>query len=1213
MNEKMTNTKNSKHKLYKVLSIVGLSTLTAAGLAGVIGAIVNVATTDNKNLGTDYGQGLNFNLQFSLNNPKYNGDSSSDGLNAMIASLQETANALSNKLYQLGLKQIRLTPRVAGYLPKKDESGNVTDASIINNDNIQDPSLKNVYGVIDVDVDSQQGTIWHLDPQIQELFVKLEKQKDDKAKQKEIFDTYVKDNVPEDTVDADKSVVSALAQNAASKLAIYFVTQNSLKSSLSASLAQPILNNSNILEFQNVEKGSKAGTGTNNKQNPNYKDYLDGDANKSFKQLDNSKDNSRLVELDDNGFKTINFELDIPHLNKVIDYKADKEATAGLDTVGDYLDLSGFVRQFNNVFNWQGHNDDPNEDYKWETPQDAYDGNSDPTTVLNDNAPQATWMLWTNRSGLINRLNYIALLASLSYSFESVTDQNNLEYTYWNQLVGDPNNSYSDFKKEGDNKKPIEGILIQNLTSADNEETKYYYWVKSNISNHRNLSNFFFDYDFTSDSLDASVQPSENERLISLLNDFYTNKDLFGPKDDTSSSSGSTDTTGTNPPPNSRAVTGAKTNFDWLRSWEFSNHDLVSPYANVIDYANFFKYFQLANLDDVFGQKELEDFNNANHGEDKNQITKYNSAFTQKICYDTNQRKLADAQPMLDEYTKYNYQDDLISFPMLKMGSEIISNKADTFAKAAAPFENFMSGIATLSKPSLSNSAVGLDPWTSILIGLSIVVLLVGIIISVLYRIPGAFATITVFLTGAFSLMAYRSLYLTFSFDTAIALIAGVFISFITIVNFLSYIPRVLKEKKLNYRYGVIHALKYFVKNSIGIHVTALIIALVFLYFGQFQIQGFGAMLVLNTLMSLLLNAGVFISFISILAFGLIMYKPSLMFNQAISEKVMNIELTGFDNSEAIAWKPWYTNFVTQINFNKWWTWVIASIVGVLSILGIVLLVTNVGNNGILGNDYLGVNVINDTAIPTLQGAGVAVTNNYAEIKTSLASDPTIKQLVNSGDIQLVQDNTFISSMVISSLVNTCLIAMGFCLIWSLLWLNFINIINVFVVQLISLLTFGLLGVFQLPINLNVIIMMSLAFLMNNVMIYSNFINLKFSFKMKAGWNDQEIHDYVVQNQMSNIATYWLQYGVTIVMMLFMLLFVSRDNLAATGMLILDLIFNLGIIYVLIPYLFMGMMMAREKYIVKAVAHHRAVNHVDYDKVDEQSIEGINKHVYNLL
>ncbi len=1183
MKEKITNTKNNKHKLYKALSIAGVTTLVAGGLIGIGASVANIVTTKDKNLGTDYGQGLNFNLQFSLNNPSFS-DQQVDG---MMASLQTTANALSSKLYQLGLKQIRLTPRIQS-------------SSTVDNKYVNRADLKNVYGVIDVNVDSQEGTRWHLDPKVQALYVDLTKNQNQPDQQKKIIEDYAQENYP-DEVDNDKKVLGDLAQNAANKLALYFAVQNTDKVSLAASLNQPILNNTNQLEFQNVATNKNNG-GANESLGINENGQV------AFKALNNSKDNTRLVEIDNNGNKTINFELDIPDLTKVENYKPKGTSSniTGLNSKGQYLDLSGFMNQFNDEFKWEDHNDN-NPDNQWKTMKDVVDQTKADNDSYQENlgAPNASWILWTNRSGLINRLNYLTLLATLSNEFSNDRNRNTLAYQYWDQLIGDENNNYDEFKNQ---KKPINGKLINDIVSADNEETRYYYWVKNRIAIGTPISTFFFNYDAITANQNPNLVPKElNQKLIKTLDEFYEYSTLN--KWGNSSNSSESDST-------SRLLLAAKktpgyNKYNWLYSWNFASHDLIAPYANVIDYANFYTFFDLADLNDVFGKSTLKTFNNNNA---THAITKYNSAFTNKIYYNTKQNKLADAQPMLDNYTEYNYQNSIINVPMNEAVQKImVADNTTKLNVSETSFENFVSSIATLSPPTLAKSVIGLSAWSSILIGISVVVLVIGIIISILYRVPGVFATITTFLAGALSLIAYRSLSLTFSFDTAIALMAGVFISFITIINFLSYIPRLLKEKNLNLKFGVLRSFKYFAKNSLGIHVTAIIIALVFLYFGQFQIQGFGAMLVINTLMSLLFNVGIFIGFVSILAFGLLMYQPSLMFNKSISNHLTNIELTGFDNLDNNEFQPWYATVTHKITFNKWWTWMIGAIIGFLSILGIILLVTNVGHNEILGSEVMTLTVLDPNAIGNLENLGVHISNNFGVLPSKLIDNPVILGMLNSNQIQLVQENNYITSMVIESLVHTCLIAMGFCLIWSLLWLNFINIINVFVVQLISLLTFGLLGIFQLPININVIIMMSLGFLINNVMIYSNFINLKFSYEMKSSWTNQEIHDYVLKNQQANMGHYFLQYLITIVSLAIMMIFVSRDNISANGMLMLDLVFNLGFMYVLIPYLFMGMMMAREKYIVKAVAHRRSINHVDYDKVDEQAIIGINKHVYNPL
>lgn len=1200
MKENLSNSKNNKAKLYKALSIAGVSTLSGAGLIGIAISVANIVTTKEKNLGTDYGQGLNFNLQFSLNDPTFKGDN----IEGMVQKLQQTANSLSSKLYKLGLKQIKLVPRI-------EHNVNIKNNNLSSQDS-------NIYGVIDINVDSQEGTRWYLNPKIQELFQELNNASDAAQKQK-IFDDYVNKNYPnEPELKAKEKVINELTDNSANKLAIYFATQSVGKVSLAGNLTQPILNNTNNIEFQNVDRGNKTGSNPS-KKDESFQNPFTQDANQShptnlaYQSVDNNSKNTRLVETDVDSNKKINLEIDIPNL-KINNWKpkgisSTNSANAILSTKEGYLNLSGFLSQFNSVFGWEKHNNE-NPDNEWETYQDAVDAKKSEDeqyeSKLED--PQASWVLWTNRSGLITRLNYIGLLA---YTSLQINQLSGLELKYWDNLVGDQNKSYNEFN--GDNKKTINGKLIKQITDANNEETKYYYWIKEKlISQPTSLKNYLYDFEYSTQNQNQNLQTSSSDRLLNNLNDFYTSS-IFSessqPSTPDSGSSSDTTTTPTTYGVNSK-------NYDWLRSWSWNSHDLVSPYGCTIDYANFYKYFDIANLDDVFGKDELKQYNENAKKDGSLEINQYNSAFTKKIKYDTNQKTISDAQNVLDDYGTYNYGNDIINTEILDAGKEISTTSPSINANLQL-FGNIIYDFATLSNRSLPNSVIGIDPWTSTFIGISVLVLIIGIIISVLYRVPGAFATITTFLAMLFSIIAYRNLNLTFSFDTSVALLAGIFISFITIVNFLSYIPRLLKQKNLNLKFGIIKSFKYFVRNSIGIHVTSLIIALVFLYFGQFQIQGFGAMLVINTLMSLLLNVGVFIGFISILSFGLLIYKPNLMFNSHISEYITNIEITGFDNTTNFEQKPWITQLVNSIMFNKIWIWVIASVVGLLSILGVVLLSTGLSQNVLISNEYYTILITGDdklNIINALNSIGINVDNgNSVNVVGSLLNNAEISNLLNNGSIQVIQENNYITTMVVKSLVDTCLIAMGFCLVWSLLWLNIVNIINVFVVQLMSLLTFGLLGIFQLPIDINVIIIISLGFLINNVMIYSNFINLKFNYQMKSSWTFNEIKDYVLRNQKENISLYMIEYLVIIGSLLILMIFVSTDTIVANGYIVLNCLLNMCIIYALIPYLFMGMMTARELYIVKSINHKKQTTVFDYDKIDEQEIIGINKHVYNQI
>jgi len=154
--------------------------------------------------------------------------------------------------------------------------------------------------------------------------------------------------------------------------------------------------------------------------------------------------------------------------------------------------------------------------------------------------------------------------------------------------------------------------------------------------------------------------------------------------------------------------------------------------------------------------------------------------------------------------------------------------------------------------PSLDTTIFGTDPLLGSMIALLVVVLIIGVIISILYRIPGLIAYVMMLLS--MSLVFFALMYsgyaisVTLIFGLLVGLISGMFIM-------ISIFERAKKFLKRGSPIDVslIKAFKNGSLMAIDINAIMLLIGLSFIYFGAFDLVAFGVTISLYAIISFVL------------------------------------------------------------------------------------------------------------------------------------------------------------------------------------------------------------------------------------------------------------------------------------------------------------------------------------------------------------------------
>lgn len=161
------------------------------------------------------------------------------------------------------------------------------------------------------------------------------------------------------------------------------------------------------------------------------------------------------------------------------------------------------------------------------------------------------------------------------------------------------------------------------------------------------------------------------------------------------------------------------------------------------------------------------------------------------------------------------------------------------------------------TKPILVDSWVNYNSLYILLIIISAIIFLIGIFISVRYRIPGFVAFIStafVFVTSAY---LYNVFGFVFSFNTVIALLLSSFLSLLSPIFLLRNITKEVKEHS-SLNAAIIKSVKKYWKMSLDVHVIALLSSLSFLFFGIGGNINFGSMLVISVFLSFILSGVIY-------------------------------------------------------------------------------------------------------------------------------------------------------------------------------------------------------------------------------------------------------------------------------------------------------------------------------------------------------------------
>ncbi|MGL4647385.1 MAG: hypothetical protein ACRCVI_01530, partial [Mycoplasmoidaceae bacterium] len=160
-------------------------------------------------------------------------------------------------------------------------------------------------------------------------------------------------------------------------------------------------------------------------------------------------------------------------------------------------------------------------------------------------------------------------------------------------------------------------------------------------------------------------------------------------------------------------------------------------------------------------------------------------------------------------------------------------------------------GSGNILPPLIKDSIIGLSAYESIFLASGIILLTIGIIVSIIYRVPGLIATLSIAFTTTVTIAFSGLLGLTFSFGSFLAIILGTILTLSSVIIFLERIRKNIIDNKSIFDSSWISINKS-IATILDIHIVSIIIGLVVALLGTLEMIDFGFELILTSLTSLI-------------------------------------------------------------------------------------------------------------------------------------------------------------------------------------------------------------------------------------------------------------------------------------------------------------------------------------------------------------------------
>lgn len=512
------------------------------------------------------------------------------------------------------------------------------------------------------------------------------------------------------------------------------------------------------------------------------------------------------------------------------------------------------------------------------------------------------------------------------------------------------------------------------------------------------------------------------------------------------------------------------------------------------------------------------------------------------------------------------------------------------------------------------NKYTKINTYNSIFLASGVILLLIAIIVSVLYRTIGLIISFSVIAGFVFVFGLFNLLNINISVGSILAIFASLFIALTSLFTVVERIRKLLIQKN-----SVFDSLQLGIKKSllsiVDLNVGALIFGIILFLVGKNQIKDFGIVLLLGGVIMLGTIYVLSVIPVYLISFEKGFWKTTLLMSFAQKENKLKVQFSE---------KYWSISWFVLIGI---------SVIALILFLAIGQTSPSILNQGqaiyitynnpvtttVAMNQNLQVLTPEQISLiqATLKGffdfrAGENAVLAYTNSHFNLSEIQTLLNEINSGLSGLnVSQLTFASSFndsIFTSGIIGLFAAIGVVNIYYAIRLSFLNAVGLFVVNIFVLaINLALTYLFQFPIDQWHIYAIIFTAVINNS-IGCVFISVsKTRLDKRTIFEKPQIIEFIVINLKSLLNLMIINWFINF-SSITLLAFLVSDQLLLLFIKILFInIYSGFVTYLLIAHLFLYVLLVRQKYVKNIFARLDSKMKEEMGEVDEESVFSINK------
>ncbi len=258
---------------------------------------------------------------------------------------------------------------------------------------------------------------------------------------------------------------------------------------------------------------------------------------------------------------------------------------------------------------------------------------------------------------------------------------------------------------------------------------------------------------------------------------------------------------------------------------------------------------------------------------------------------------------------------------------------------------DFGNQVALIGSDSVANDGIVKDTFASVdafatsILALGIFVLLVGIIVSVLYKVPGLFAFLPIVLGGVLSLLLYNEFGGVIDLFTMLGLIGMMAVGIGCVLLILETFRRNVRNST-SIAEAIRLAFRHTFMKIVDVHLLLLVIGLLLMYVGHYQESAFGILMVVGSFVSFFVIYGSFTVYVKLFAsmqnwtgHGLFVYGRDARWLNQITGQLSQIAVSSADDELHNLFKQTHRNaFFSRKALWALLLWLAAVAVGIASL-----------------------------------------------------------------------------------------------------------------------------------------------------------------------------------------------------------------------------------------------------------------------------------------